>query len=156
MPAVLLAISMPVCPRAARGSRRAPARRLSVWLRVLATLAVTLGMSFSQLAQLSHFLLVEHIVCEHGDFVHESPEEHAIERAALEKKSGLQAVSPAKFGDHEHCDQKALRLHTPEIGPSLAEATLLTLIAIPVQVAHPERRPVAPLSLAPKSSPPSA
>ncbi len=132
-------------------------RRLGGPLGVIAPLVVALGMFFSQIVQLSHFFLVDHAVCEHGDFVHGDSAKHEVEATrAGTKDQGLQSSDPGDKGDHEHCDARAVRHHAAEIGPSLAEATLLALIDIPEHVAHPERRPVAPLSLAPKSSPPSA
>jgi hypothetical protein len=124
---------------------------------VAATLAVVVGMFFSQLIQLSHFFLVDHAVCEHGDFVHEDAASHASPSAFVDsERRALRSADRGEKGGHEHCDARALLQRAPELGPSLAEATLLGLIAIPAQVAHPERRPIASLALAPKSSPPSA
>lgn len=126
-------------------------------LRLLATLTLALGVLFSQLVQLAHFALVEHAVCEHGDFVHESAVKQAAARdAAPGERADLRSAAPLGASEHEHCDARALPFQGAEIGPSCAEPTLLALIEIPAQAAHPERRPLAPLSLAPKSSPPVA
>lgn len=118
---------------------------------------LALGVLFAQLAQLAHFALVEHTVCEHGDLVHESAAKQAATRdAAPGESAGLRSAASIGAGEHEHCDARALPFQGAEIGPSCAEPTLLALIEIPTQAAHPERRPLAPLSLAPKSSPPAA
>jgi hypothetical protein len=112
---------------------------------------------FSQLVQLAHFALVEHAVCEHGDLVHESAVKHAGTRdTARGEGAGLRSAAPSGAGEHEHCGARALPFRGAEIGPSCAEPTLLASIEIPAQAAQPERRPLAPLSLAPKSSPPLA
>lgn len=148
-----------MCPRSRRVSvrRRASTRRPRAPFGLWATLALTLGMLFSQLVQLSHFFLVEHAVCVHGEFVHEGEAKHALESSREDaREQHLRATAAPEKDGHEHCDSNVVRHLTPEIGPSLAEATLLALIEIPAQVAHPERRPSSPLELAPKSSPPTA
>jgi hypothetical protein len=140
-----------------RPSRRGLARCRRAPASVVATVAVVVGMFFSQLVQLAHFFLVDHVVCEHGDFVHDEARRHEVEPARADaSRESVRAADTREKAGHEHCDLRGLSSQAPEVGPSLAEATLLTLIALPAQVAHPERRPRGPLSLAPKGSPPAA
>ena len=167
-------------PRAARTSRhlrrgswrgRARAR-----LGVIASAVFVAALFFAQTAQLFHLLLVPHGTCEHGQLTHASHAPHASyasrepgatlpaepqapsDTPALtpgSRESGVAPSAPLDGEDHEHCDVNGVRHRLAEPTPRVAQATLIAILDVAALRASPERRPIAPLDLAPKSSPPS-
>jgi hypothetical protein len=117
---------------------------------------------------LLHLLLVPHTTCEHGELVEgvrktavtmgETPKPPA--RPAAESKSRTdQAQIERAHGDgtgHDHCDALAVRHRVPEVGASVAAASLVWIVPVESGAARAEVRPVPLLSLAPKGSPPAA
>ncbi len=124
------------------------------WLILL----TALGLLLAQGSVLFHLLLVPHRTCEHGELVEvaaplATPPAPA---AATTPRSDQQQIehSRADGAGHDHCDALAVRHRLAEVGPSIAPATLLLIAPLRVGGDHAETRPVALLSLAPKSSPP--
>lgn len=148
-------------PRAHDGSRptRAPARAGKT--TVVATIAVLLALFATQFGQLTHFLLVRHSVCVHGDLIHGAAPAHEDEAARLSSKSEASADARAIPGDrhtdaHEHCDAAAVRFRTPELLPFSAPPSVLTTVTDDILAPSVQRAPIGVLTLAPKSSPPRA
>lgn len=136
--------------RAALATGRGGARRG----RALRVALLALGILFGQGTALIHLLVVPHATCEHGELV----ELHAAPRAAPpEDRASSPHVVAAAPGDteHEHCDERACLLRIEAIGPAVGEAELLYVKPASTLGERSETRPVKPLSLAPKSSPPS-
>jgi len=152
-----------------RGPRtRAQSARRAAYLLITALMFVAHG------GRLGHMLLVQHAVCEHGDLVHDghgAERDDAVEarettvRAApsnSQTKSAVaasnsrakSAVAASTTGEHDHCDAASIlhRIEPPQPPPALA--TVITLLPVD-EVGGEEVRPVAPLDLAPKASPPS-
>ncbi len=150
-----------------RGQRRGAPRRAAT-LRAakpaLHLFLIALGLLFAQVPSLLHLLLVPHATCEHGDLV-----ERLVERVApvtapvaqvtqAERRSEGPQIA-ASHGDgagHEHCTALAVRHCIPEVGVSVAAASLLSIEPAAACGERGETRPVPLLSLAPKSSPPAA
>jgi hypothetical protein len=121
------------------------------WLALLTTLALLLA----QGPLLLHLLLVPHRTCEHGELVELARARIPAPAAQVPRSDHPQVdLDRAGCGSHEHCDALALRHRLPEVEPSVGPATLLRIDPIATAGARAERRPVALLSLAPKSSPP--
>jgi hypothetical protein len=110
----------------------------------LATIALAIGLILARLALASHWLLVPHAVCEHGDVTHAAP--HSDDRADR---------SPAQSPDHDHCDADALAHRIDDFHAPIPAATLLSILDPEAPAAVAERRPIPLLHLAPKGSPPS-
>jgi hypothetical protein len=125
----------------------------------LHVLLIALGLLFAQVPSVLHLLLVQHATCEHGELVEvvghpgerprALPDDHRSEGPQI-------AVSHADGSGHDHCDALAVRHQLPEVGISVAGPLLLSIAAAPACSERGETRPVPLLSLAPKSSPPSA
>lgn len=135
--------------RAGRAQRRGDTRN------ALSILFTALGLLLGQTTALLHLLMVPHATCEHGELV----EVHAArpEAAPAEDSVEQTRIAAATPGDieHEHCSETARPHRIEEIGPAVGEASLLCIEPVATLGEHRETRPVAPLSLAPKSSPPS-
>ena len=137
-----------------RGQRRvAPSRAAPLHI-----LLIALGLLFAQVPSLLHLLLVPHATCEHGDLV-EQPQWGAGAPASPgvvqdEHRSDRPQVTAAHGSGHDHCDALAVRHRLPEVGVSVAAASLLSIEPVAERGERGETRPVPLLSLAPKSSPP--
>lgn len=156
---------MQVHRRLKRRPRRAPPSAAHVRPRVLASLVVALGLLFGQLVQISHLLLVPHQACEHGELTHVTlpvaePElaEPARPLDGMRRGEATRAVEPSEQakGEHDHCEPRALCRRDAELGPFVGEASLLDILDLRALPPALERRPIALLSVAPKSSPPRA
>lgn len=144
-------------PSARRGATHASLRALA------GLVAVLLGLS--SLGQLAHFLLVPHAICaEHGELLELTPAGgHAVPHEVAEPSKADDAHDAAFTTselpeDHEHC-QVLSRGQREQLAPSPAWH------ALPEAPSHeaPSRvvagttpRPLATLTLAPKTSPPRA
>lgn len=138
---------------------RSPRSRAATsWLRVVATL-VALLLTLSSLGQVAHFLLVPHAICaEHGELLELSEQDsHAgAERADGSKEARVStAPTPA---EHDHCQvlargQRELALPEPHALDVAQHAGAETTLVVAQQEAI--FRALLPLSLAPKTSPPS-
>jgi hypothetical protein len=121
---------------------------------------LAVGLFFGQLLQLSHLLLIPHRTCEHGELTHvhrgDAPSlARASHAGTLElKEERLDRLPTQARGEHDHCDVNALRHRESQVGPWVGEANLLLRIDVPALSSMPERRPIALLCVAPKSSPP--
>jgi hypothetical protein len=131
--------------RAARAPRRGA-------LRVL---LIALGLLLGQTTALLHILMVPHAPCEHGELIEVHTARRAAAPADSAKQSSVAAASPGD-AEHEHCSETARPHRIDDVRPALGEASLLCIEPAFSLGDHPETRPVKPLSLAPKSSPPSA
>jgi hypothetical protein len=106
---------------------------------------------------LLHLLLVPHTTCEHGELV-EGARKPAQPATAESRSRSDQAQIERTHGDgtgHDHCDALAVRHRIPEVGASVAAASLVWIAPVEDGAERAEVRPVPLLSLAPKGSPPS-
>lgn len=106
-------------------------------------------------------LLVEHAICEHGELIHlhrglagHAQAEGGKPARETEAHQGS-AVDPA-HGSHDHCAAGTLHHRVGDVGPSLAEPSLIPLYDAPQGDERRASSPIPLLHLAPKSSPPSA
>lgn len=142
-------------------NRRHRARRLAPRAPrgFLASVFLLVALFASQLAQLGHFVFIQHELCEHGDIVHVGrgePRTSAL--AAPSSRNGEDAARPgsASHGDeHEHCDGNAVRCRVDAPAAFSADALLLSFLVEPKAPERAEVRAVDALYLAPKSSPPT-
>jgi hypothetical protein len=143
----------------ARRRARRPSVRSTAAVRPLGLLLVltTLALVIAHGATLLHMALVPHRTCEHGQLVEIGHDAAAAESADEDasREEGPSVRSGAE-DEHKHCDVQALRHRPAEIQPPLAEAVLLRFEPPPSREGAIEARPVPLLSLAPKSSPPTA
>jgi hypothetical protein len=153
-----------------RGQRRAVPSRATALRRSagakpsLHILLIALGLLLAQVPSLLHLLLVPHTTCEHGELVEIAEAAELADSAGHDpiavpdrRSEGAQiAVSHASGSGHDHCDALAVRHQIPEVGVSVAAASLLSIELAPARGERGETRPVPLLSLAPKSSPPAA
>lgn len=125
-------------------------------MRVLGALAALLLVG-SSLGQAAHLAVIQHAICaEHGDLVHAADDAHAAPTAHAEhdEEGGS---TPEEGGDHEHCqllarNQGEQALPVPPVGGALLPVARHALVEVAIVV---QARPAqAPLSLAPKTSPP--
>jgi len=148
-----------VAPSRAAALRRAVPGRI-VAKQSLHILLIALGLLFAQVPSVLHLLLVPHATCEHGELVElAGPVEHAPGVAAQpdRRSQGPQIASSHRDGSgHDHCDALALRHRVPEVGVSVAAASLLSIEPSAERGERGETRPLPILALAPKSSPPAA
>lgn len=151
--AVLIAIGMPRRPRARRLAPRAPRG-------FVASVFLLVALFASQLAQLGHFVFIQHELCEHGDIVHVGREEARASDVTRDvSRSGEDAArsgSAAHGDEHEHCDGNAVRCQVGAPSAFSADAILLSFLLEPIAPERAEVRAVDALYLAPKSSPPIA
>jgi hypothetical protein len=133
-------------PRAARPPRRAP----QAWRALL----IALGLLLAQGPLLLHLLLVRHVACEHGELVEQAAPAHAIARESGPAHDRVDAAAPGS--GHEHCDVLAVRHCPGDVAAPIVAPSLLCIEPPASLCARGETRPVALLSLAPKSSPPAA
>lgn len=124
-------------------------------VRVLAALAALLLMGTS-VGQAAHLAVVQHAICaEHGD-LHHAAEAHADTNAHAEHDDEG-GSAPEQGGEHDHC--QLLGRHQGEqalpVAPSNSEIVSVARPAFVELATSFEARPAqAPLSLAPKTSPP--
>jgi len=152
--------------RLERRPRRARPSALRARPKALASLLVVFGLLFGQLLQLAHLLLVPHQACEHGELTHVAAPSvtpfvttnlppasaHAARRSGEDPR--LVEASGKAAGEHEHCEPRALCRRDEGVAPFVGEASLLDVLDLGALPPAPERRPIALLSVAPKSSPP--
>lgn len=155
---------MQVHRRLDRRPRRAPPSAARARPPALASLVIVFGLLFGQFLQLSHLLLVPHQACEHGELTHAAlpagakPGADPRPREGIrrgEETSALESSDQAS-GEHDHCEPRALCHRDEGIAPFIGEASLLDILDQRALPPAPERRPIALLSVAPKSSPPRA
>jgi len=101
---------------------------------------------------LLHLLFVPHATCEHGELV-EGARPRA-EASSPVKPGEAQIAASHEADGHDHCDALALRHRIPEVGPSVAAASLVEITLIDEGGERAGMRPLPILSLAPKGSPP--
>lgn len=143
-------------PRAHRTSS-APLRALA------ALLAAWLGLS--SLAEVAHFMLIPHAVCaEHGELIELSHDSHDAEAHAAAAASEPEAEQDgARLGatnsdEHDHCQALATGQRELLLPGAVATALVPAPSAsranvTPITLTTPT---LAPLALAPKTSPPAA
>ena len=104
-----------------------------------------------------HLLLVQHVACEHGELV-EVARPRAAAAVTRDSSPLPDRLDAADVGgsDHAHCDVLALRHRPGDVAPTVGAPSLLTIAPRVSLTGCGESRPVPLLSLAPKSSPPSA
>ncbi len=117
------------------------AQRFVIALAALAVLVAYGG-------QIAHGVVVAHVACAHGAFVH--GDDHATEHSAAPTDTVLPGGQDA---DHAHCD--GVTLLPAAVGPVASPPTGAAAVS-PVHAGRrsAEHRPVSTLALAPKSSPP--
>jgi hypothetical protein len=104
---------------------------------------------------LLHLLLVPHTTCEHGELVEGVRKQPAAaEGKSRSDQAQIERAHGGRTG-HDHCDALAVRHRVPEIGASVAAASLVWITPVEDGAERAEMRPVPLLSLAPKGSPPS-
>ena len=148
--------------RIERRPRRARPSAARARPTALASLVTVFGLLFAQLLQLSHLLLIPHQACEHGELTHAAlpsgakPGTDPRTREGLRRGEETSAVesSDQARGEHDHCEPRALCRRDEGIAPFIGEASLLDILDLRALPPAPERRPIALLSVAPKSSPP--
>jgi hypothetical protein len=139
--------------RAAASSRASGASRAG--RRSLQILLIALGLLVAQGPMLLHLLLVPHTTCEHGELVEGRSTRPTAAPQQGERQEQIEAA-PAGGAEHEHCDASALKHRPAEFGVFIAEASILDIAPVVSLDERGEARPVPILSLAPKSSPPTA
>lgn len=146
-------------PSGRQKKRRSPPRlaaRAALARVVLAVFAL-----FLHATRISEAWLVNHALCEHGEVVHAgharaAGAEEGLERADERSQGADKRSQGADDPEHDHCFASTLHHRTGDIGPSVAEPSLIAIALSPGVAAQPETRPIALLSLAPKGSPPRA
>ena len=133
--------------------RRAKSRRrvaLPAWIAAIGALALLL-------ARFAEPLLVHHVLCEHGELVHAAAAPtRGSQLAEHEDSDGHHGDRPVHHSDrHEHCDALAVRHLAAVCSPVVAPATLLAELPYEGGREAFARPPLAPLLLAPKTSPPT-
>ena len=145
-----------------RQRRRAAGRKAaSPLLRALAAFVAVL-LTASSLGQIAHFWLVPHAVCtEHGELLELSADAdhagqpHAEMASAADEEAA--AVSADDAGSHDHCEilargQRQLALPAPSLVALVPAAASSSLALVEASATS---RPLATLSVAPKTSPPA-
>lgn len=133
----------------------------------LAALVVALGLALAHLGALAHFAVIRHVVCEHGALTHDEHGVDARVQASAGSKQASHATAPrddarrdanAPAGsEHDHCDGNALTHRVDhDAAPHIGEASLVAVALAPPCGPRPEARALAPLAVAPKSSPPAS
>ncbi len=140
-----------------RGQRSGPSSRPAP----LHLLLIAVGLLFAQVPSLLHLLLVPHTTCEHGELVEtmggpEGPPQPPLILRGERERARTSVIGGARRDGHDHCDALAVRHRVPEVGVSVAAASLVWLTPAAEHGDRGETRPVPLLSLAPKSSPPAA
>jgi hypothetical protein len=145
-----------------RQRRRAAGRKAaSPVFRALAAFVAVL-LTASSLGQIAHFLLVPHAVCaDHGELLELSTEsDHAGQHHAEAEPPAddeAAAVSPEDATSHDHCEvlasgQRQLALPAASVVALVPAAASSSLALVETSAIS---RPLATLSLAPKTSPPA-
>lgn len=138
-----------------RGRRATPAT-----LRAMAAL-VALLLAASSLAQIAHFLLVPHAICEHhGELIELGSEPaHASEHRAQPERAGhgtSASVSSEEATSHDHCEvlASAQRQIVLPIANVIALVPAIASSSSELTATATTRRSLPTLSVAPKTSPP--
>ena len=125
-------------------------------LRVrVAGLLVILGVLLSFGLRLSHLLLVQHVVCEHGHLVDERKTK-SLQRDVRNDEPRVQPEDhDGDQGDeHDHCDVMSLLYRADHVSNTPSLTTLSWLERLGLQAAPPTF-PIELITLAPKGSPPA-
>lgn len=137
--------------------RKSPAfARLSMGIRVrIAGLLVILGVLLSFGLRLSHMLLVQHVVCEHGHLVDER-QTKTLQLDVRNDELRIQAGDHDgdKGDEHDHCDVMSILYRSDDVSITPSLTTLSWLERIGLQAAPPTF-PIDIITLAPKASPPA-
>ena len=139
---------MPTRVRSKRSCLRKPGG-----LGAIVTAALAIVLLIARFALASHYLLVAHSLCEHGDLTHATREDSAREAAPASGEQ-IEAAPASAEADHDHCDANALRHLPDEQRAPILAATLLAVLEPPTRANSAEHQPIPLLHLAPKSSPP--
>ena len=122
--------------------------------RSLACIVLVVGMLLAHGARLAHMLLVQHVVCEHGAFIHGHEARSASPDADEERAQAVHHKGTSKqASEHEHCDAPSIPHRPLARQPVVADARLRLCIAPPPPAESSELRPLPPLAVAPKASP---
>jgi len=121
----------------------------------VATLLVVLSVLFAFGMRLSHMLLVQHVICEHGHLVdeHKTATTDKKHRASV-PTDRVEDQDTGNLDEHDHCDVMSV-LHRSD-GVSIISSVMMLswLDPIGIQEAR-ETLPIDVIALAPKSSPPT-
>jgi hypothetical protein len=113
----------------------------------------------SHVGRLAHMLLVEHVVCEHGDLVdegHHGSHDGAVADARAREVDATLDAESTDAADHDHCDVASI-LHRVDLDVVVGVDSALLAYLQPLRLtAGAEVRLASPLDLAPKGSPPQA
>jgi hypothetical protein len=140
-------------------------RSFSRGIRVrLASFFVIVSVLFAFGARLSHMLLVQHAICQHGHLVdsvdsRDAQDEHRKE-SKLQKVQSADSIAQDEdreannTDEHDHCDVLSVWHHHEDVA-AIAPIKTLSWIERPgLQKASPSQ-PIDIIALAPKSSPPN-
>lgn len=126
-------------------------------LRVrLAGLLVVLSVLLSFGVRLSHMLLVQHVICEHGHLVDErktAAQHDEVQSAKLRFQAEDQDAD--KDDDHEHCDVMSVLYAGDDVSNTPYVTTLVWIEPLGLREAR-QTPPIDVIWLAPKASPPLA
>lgn len=120
----------------------------------IASLLVVLSVFVAFGTRLSHMLLVQHAICEHGHLVDEPRvTTHQDKVRDVDPADHAQDRDPNNKDDHDHCDVMSV-LHRSDGRLVIPSVTTLCWFELPgIQEAH-ESAPIDVITLAPKGSPP--
>jgi hypothetical protein len=104
---------------------------------------------------LFHHLLVPHATCEHGELMEGGGARVSVEGRSRPDRAQIERAHADASG-HDHCDALAVRHRVPDVGASVAAASLVWIASVEGGADQAEIRSVPLLSLAPKGSPPPA
>jgi hypothetical protein len=128
---------------------------LGIRLR-LASLLVFLSVFFAFGARLSHMLLVQHAICEHGHLVDEHRPETKLQKIRGADPIAQDADRDANNTDeHDHCDVLSVWHHNKDVSIIPHLETLSWIEPLGLRKAS-QSQPIDIIALAPKSSPPNA
>jgi hypothetical protein len=131
--------------------RRATAKARAFWI----ALAAPILLSF----RLAEPLLVQHTLCEHGEFTHVGAEHDApAEDSSVGDRRGPEKPEKRRVhsGQHDHCDALALRCLSADTPTPVPDALLLLEFEVETARDLSLWSPIPKLHLAPKTSPPRA
>lgn len=128
----------------------------------LASLLVIVGVLFAFGARLSHMLLVQHAICEHGHLVDtrvDTRDEHRKETSLQQVRSSDSIAqdddrNANNTDEHDHCDALSVWHYSDDITVIPPIKTLSFLESLGLQEAS-QAQPIDIIALAPKSSPPN-
>lgn len=127
----------------------------------LAGLLVIVSVLFAFGARLSHMLLVQHAICEHGHLVdaQDAQDEHRKE-SKLRKVRSAEPIAQDEdreannADEHDHCDVLSVWHHNEDVAVVAPTKTLSWIETLGLQEAS-SSRPIDIIALAPKGSPPN-